>query len=64
VTVKEVMQPLHVTQRREIRAARPDMELESGDRVIVLAPATEPGTNAIGRDRPPPGAADRGLSVR
>ena len=30
-----------VTQGREIRAARPDMELEPGERVIVLAPAKQ-----------------------
>jgi CIC family chloride channel protein len=30
-----------VTQGREVRAARPDMELEPGERVIVLAPAEQ-----------------------
>jgi CIC family chloride channel protein len=30
-----------VTQGREIRAARPDMELDPGERVIVLAPAKQ-----------------------
>ncbi len=33
--------PVAVTQGREVRAARPDLVLEAGERVIVLAPAKE-----------------------
>ena len=37
-----------VTKGREIRAARPDLELQSGERVIVLAPTTEAPTTENG----------------
>jgi CIC family chloride channel protein len=44
-----------VTRGREIRAARPDMELEPGERVIVLAPAKQTHhdrpVEAAGRER-------------
>jgi CIC family chloride channel protein len=40
-----------VTQGREIHAARPDLQLHQGERVIVLAPTTEADGDELVKDR-------------